>query len=112
MIQGERVNLFIPVQGSADSYGVPSIEWREHGVIENVLVAPSGTSDLDPGMHPDGDSTLLALHFPKAFIESLRGMRIVVRGKTWEVVGDPQAYSDQNVPGEWNRPVTVRLVEG
>lgn len=112
MIQGEKVTVYKPVEGAADSYGVPRTDWRFKGTVENVLVAPAGTSDLEPGMRPDGDSTLLALHFPKIFTESLRGMRIVVRGKTWEVIGDPQAYLDQNVPGEWNRPVTVRLVEG
>lgn len=112
MIQGERVNLFIPVQGSADSYGVPSIEWREHGVIENVLVAPSGTADLEPGMHPDGDAVTLTLHFPKAFTGSLRSARLAVRGVMYEVVGDPQPYTDANVPGAWNRPVQVRLIEG
>lgn len=112
MIQGERVNLFIPLQGSADSYGVPSIEWREHGVIENVLVAPSGTADLEPGMRPDGDSVTLTLHFPKTYTGSLRSARLAVRGVMYEVVGDPQPYTDQNVPGEWNRPVQVRLVEG
>lgn len=112
MIQGERVDLFIPVQGSADSYGVPSIEWREHGVIENVLVAPSGTADLEPGMHPDGDAVTLTLHFPKAFTGSLRSARLAVRGVMYEVVGDPQPYTDANVPGAWNRPVQVRLIEG
>lgn len=112
MIQGEVANLFIPVQGSADSYGVPSIEWREHGVIENVLVAPSGTADLEPGMRPDGDSVTLTLHFPKTYTGSLRSARLAVRGVMYEVVGDPQPYIDQNVPGAWNRQVTVRLVEG
>lgn len=112
MIQGERVTLFIPVQGSADAYGVPTVEWREHSVIENVLVAPSGTADLEPGMHPDGDSVTLTLHFPKTYTGSLRSARLAVRGVMYQVVGDPQPYTDQNVPGEWNRPVTVRLVEG
>lgn len=112
MIQGEKVTVYKPVEGEADAYGVPSIEWRFKGTVENVLVAPAGTSDLEPGMRSDGDSVTLTLHFPKAFTESLRGMRIVVREKTWQVIGDPQTYSDQNVPGEWNRPVTVRLVEG
>lgn len=112
MIHGERVTLFAQVKGAEDSYGVPSVEWRAQSVVENVLVAPSGTADLEPGMHADGDSTLLDLHFPKTFTESLRGMRIVVRGKTWQVIGDPQSYSDQNVPGAWNRPAKVRLVEG
>lgn len=112
MIQGERVSLFIPVQGFADSYGVPTVDWRDHSVIENVLVAPSGTADLEPGMRPDGDSVTLTLHFPKTYTGSLRSARLAVRGVMYEVVGDPQPYTDQNVPGAWNRPVTVRLVEG
>ena len=112
MIQGEKVTVYKPVEGAADSYGVPRTDWQFKGTVENVLVAPAGTADLEPGMHPDGDSTLLALHFPKAFAESLRGMRIAVRGAMYAVVGDPQPYTDENVPGSWNRPVTVRRVEG
>lgn len=112
MIQGERVTLFVPVKGSKDSYGVPSIEWRANSVIENVLVDPKVTVDLEPGMRPDGDSATLILHFPKAFTGSLRSARLAVRGAMYAVVGDPQPYTDENVPGAWNRPVMVRLVEG
>ena len=112
MIQGERVTLFAQVKGAEDSYGVPSVEWRAQSVVENVLVAPSGTADLEPGMHADGDSVTLTLHFPKTYTGSLRSCRVAVRGVMYDVVGDPQPYIDQNVPGAWNRPVTVRLVEG
>lgn len=112
MIQGERVTLFAQVKGSEDSYGVPSIEYRAQRTIENVLVAPSGTADLEPGMRPDGDSVTLTLHFPKTYTGSLRSARVDVRGVMYEVVGDPQPYTDQNIPGPWNRPATVRLVEG
>lgn len=112
MIHGERVTLFVPVKGSEDSYGVPSIEYRAQRTIENVLVAPSGTADLEPGMRPDGDSVTLTLHFPKTYTGSLRSARVAVRGVMYEVVGDPQPYTDQNIPGPWNRPATVRLVEG
>lgn len=112
MIQGERVTLFVPVKGSEDSYGVPSVEWRAQRVIENVLVAPAGTADLEPVMHPDGDSVTLTLHFPKTYTGSLQSARLAVRGVMYQVIGDPQPYTDQNVPGAWNRPVQVRLVEG
>ena len=112
MIHGERVTIFAQVKGSEDSYGVPSVEYRAQRAIENVLVAPSGTTDLEPGMRADGDSVTLTLHFPKTFTGSLRSARLTVRGVMYEVVGDPQPYTDQNVPGAWNRPVTVRLVEG
>ena len=112
MIQGEQVTLFAQIKGSEDSYSMPSVEWRAQRAIENVLVAPSGTADLEPGMHPDGDAVTLTLHFPKTFTGSLRAARLAVRRVMYQVVGDPQPYTDENVPGAWNRPVTVRLVEG
>nr|DAY22981.1 MAG TPA: head closure knob [Caudoviricetes sp.] len=112
MIQGERVTLFVPMKGAEDSYGVQRVDWRAQSAIENVLVAPAGTADLEPGMRPEGDSVSLTLHFPKTYTGSLRSCRLAVRGVMYEVVGDPQPYTDQNVPGAWNRPVTVRLVEG
>lgn len=112
MIQGERVTLFVPMKGAEDSYGVQRVDWRAQSAIENVLVSPAGTADLEPGMRADGDSVSLTLHFPKTFTGSLRSARLAVRGVMYAVIGDPQPYTDQNVPGAWNRPVMVRLVEG
>ena len=112
MIRGEKVTVYKPVEGAADAYGVPRTDWQFKGTVENILVAPGNTADLEPGMHPDGDSVTLTLHFPKTYTGSLRSCRVAVRGVMYAVVGDPQPYTDENVPGSWNRPVTVRLVEG
>ena len=107
MIQGETVQISRASIAYTDAYGEANMEWHLAETVENVLVAPGNTADLEPGMRPNGDSTSLTLHFPKGFTEDLRGARVFVR-----VIGDPQPYTDQNVPGAWNRPVTVRLVEG
>ena len=112
MIQGETVQISRATIAYTDAYGEANMEWHLAENVENVLVSPGNTADLEPGMRPNGDSISLTLHFPKTFSESLRGARVFVRGETWEVIGDPQPYTDQNVPGAWNRPVTVRLVEG
>ena len=116
MLRGEAVTVLTPTQGGEDEYGQAVKSWASQEVAD-VLVCGPATTDLGAGLQtdvgrPEGDSVSLTLHFPKAYAASLRGCRIVLRGRTFEVLGDPVALTDGNVPGRWNRAVPVRLVEG
>ena len=97
MISGEPVTVLSPVSAGEDEYG--------------QLVCGPSTEDIGSG-RPDGDTVSLTLHFPKAFAAPLRGCRVALRGKTFDVLGDPVALTAANVPGRWDRAVPVRLVEG
>ena len=116
MISGEPVTVLSPVGAGEDEYGQPVREWLE-AQVDDVLVCGPSTEDIGSGLRtdsgrPDGDAVSLTLHFPKAFAASLRGCRVALRGKTFDVLGDPVALTDANVPGMWDRAVPVRLVEG
>lgn len=85
--------------------------------VRNVLVDRPTTSDINGSRlgatdRPNGDRIAFTLHFPKDYTASLRGCSVVVRGKTYNVVGDPQPYMDKLTPGRWNRPVEVEVVDG
>lgn len=116
MISGEPVTVLSPVSAGEDEYGQPVREWLE-APVDDVLVCGPSTEDIGSGLRtdsgrPDGDAVSLTLHFPKAFTAPLRGCRVALRGKTFDVLGDPIALTAANVPGRWDRAVPVRLVEG
>lgn len=111
MISGVTVQVVRREETGRDAFNMPTvIETSED--VENVLVAPATTADIDGIARPEGDDTTLTLHFPKTYTASLRGCAVVVDGRRFEVAGDPMGYMEANTPGAWNRPVAVRLVEG
>lgn len=77
----------------------------------SAVVAPGATGDLGSD-RPEGVKVAYTLHFPKTWTASLRGCKVRVRGELYSVVGDPQAYTAENTPGKWNRPVEVTRTDG
>ena len=111
MIHGQTIEVVRRDTTGKDAFNMPTYEETVE-TVTNVLVAPASTVDLDGVARPDGDDINLALHFPKTYTASLRGTAVIVNGKRYEVIGDPQPYMDVNTPGAWNRPVAARLTEG
>ncbi len=109
---GETVEVLALVAGEPDDLGNDTKSWGLPLKVANVLVAPSSTTDLNGAIRPDGDSTTLNLYFPKSFTGVLRGARVIVRGETYEVQGDPFAYDPTITPGARNLVVSVERVEG
>lgn len=111
-MRGERATVLAQVEDGVDEMGAPTSTWQVEATVDDVLVAPAGTSDLGGSIRPDGVQVDLTLHMPKGYTASLKGRRVQVRGSTFEVVGDPQSYTTANTPGRWNRPVDVKEVSG
>lgn len=109
VILGETVTVLTPSQSAEDAYGQAVKKWTDE-VVRNVLVCEPTTADL--AERPEGDSVSLTLHFPKTYTASLRGCRVTLRGRTYEVLGDPVALTEANTPGKWNRAAAVKFVEG
>jgi hypothetical protein len=112
MIRGETVTVIRPAVGGVDAFGDELTGWQPGVPVGNVLVAPAATDDLNGSLRRDGDRDALTLHFPKTFEGGLRGCRVIVRGVTYRVVGDPQRYTTAMTPGAWDLPVTVERTEG
>lgn len=111
-IKGETVVLVSREQIGTRPGGSPEYAYVETPV-ENVLVGPGPLADLADANRPEGTKVVFNLHFPKTFSGSLRGASIKVRGGgPLAVVGDPQPYTPENTPGDWNMPVEVENVEG
>lgn len=112
MIRGETVTLIRPADAGLDAFGDELTEWQPGVPVGNVLVAPASTDDLNGSLRRDGDRDTLTLHFPKTHEGNLRGCRVIVRGVTYRVIGDPQRYTSSMTPGAWDLPVTVERTEG
>ena len=109
MFKGETVTVLRPVV-AYDEHMDEVVMWEEEAV-ENVLVAPSATSDLNQQERPHGTRASVSLHFPKGFSESLRGCRVKVWGREYGIVGDPQPYRS-NCPTDWWYPAEAEAVDG
>lgn len=109
VFQAEQVTV-VRDNVSYDDLGDPIYRDPDREQVD-VLVQPGSTTDLD-ATRPNGVEVVFTLHFPKSYTKSLQACRIEVRGDTYEVVGDPQPYTPENTPGNWNLPVEVKRVDG
>lgn len=110
LIQGETV-VVVSLETEYDELGEPVSVKETREMVENVVVAPGATADLDE-TRPEGVSVAFTLCFPKTYSGDLRGRSVEVRGIEYKVIGDPQRYTAENTPGDWNLTVEVTRVDG
>lgn len=114
MIAGARVTVLAPNQTGVDRLNNPIYGTPTQTVVDNVLVVPGATQDLEAA-RPDGVTVALTLHFPKTFAGDLRGCEVVLTGEhagTYRVIGEPKPYMMQNTPTDWHMPVEVEACHG
>lgn len=120
---GEQVALLVPEEGWPNPLGERTHRHFDEVIVDDVLIVPGDSSDLNGSIRPEGDRTVYTLHFPKTFpesvtgipsfrLKSLKGARVRVRGEFFRVIGDPKPYMDVNTPTRWNFPVRVEAVNG
>ena len=110
LISGETVTVrnFDPL---LDELGEPINGTVTETAVDNVVVCPGATADLD-STRPNGVTVAYTLCFPKGADVSLRGATVNVRGDDYEVVGDPKRYAEANTPGPWNLTCEVTRTDG
>lgn len=109
-IAGTTVELKRPVIAGTTEFNEQLSDY-ESEMVSNVLVAPSSTSDLEAA-RPNGAKIALTFHFPKTYTQSLKDCLLVYEGREYKVIGDPQAYMQENTPSIWNRAATAEVVDG
>lgn len=110
LIQGETVEVS-RTRRLLDELGEPLGEEVGREEVDNVLVAPGATSDLD-STRPNGVTVAFTLCFPKGYAGALKDAHVTVRGVECKVVGDPQRYVEANTPGPWNLTCEVTRTDG
>lgn len=110
VLAGETVIVQSPVEIGRNSRNEPRYEWQEEDV-DDVLVAPGQLGDVDDPTRPAGVRVLWSLIWPKTFIRSLAGCRVIVRGgEPLNIIGDPQPFA--HAPTRWNRTSEAGRTDG
>lgn len=110
LISGETVTVRNAVR-SLDELGEPTGETVTEAEVDNVVVCPGATADLD-STRPNGATVAYTLCFPKGADVSLKDATVTVRGTDYKVVGDPKRYAAANTPGPWNLTCEVTRTDG
>lgn len=110
LITGEAVTVLRP-SVSYDEH-MEAVETLEREDVENVVVAPGSTSDVEDSTRPHGTRAVFTLCFPKSYSKRLRGCHVVVRGSEYAVIGDPQPSTLENCPTPWWLTAEVEAVDG
>lgn len=87
------------------------VESTERETVQNVLVCPGATADSATNARPDTDRVAYTLAFPKGYDKSLRNCRVVIGGREYRVMGDPQPCRE-NCPTRWWMRVEVERADG
>lgn len=114
MITGTTVTVLRPTAQRPDRFGNVTYGTPTSETVDNVLIAPGATSDLEAG-RPEGVQVAYTLHFPKTYSASLEGCSVVLPAPwsgTYRVIGDPSPYMDENTPTPWHMPVEVEAAHG
>lgn len=112
MITGETVLIELKEEGPADAIGDPTVTTSTI-TVDNVIVGPGSTNNLTDSIRPDGVIADYTLHLPKGYeTYDLSGLRVQVRGKWFDVIGNPGYYTPDNAPGNWDYPVEVKRCDG
>lgn len=87
------------------------VESTERETVQNVLVCPGATADSATNARPDADRVAYTLAIPKGYDKQLRNCRVVIGGREYRVIGDPQPCRE-NCPTAWWLRAEVELVDG
>ena len=87
------------------------VESTERETVQNVLVCPGATADSVANARPDADRVAFTLAFPKGYDKPLRSCRVVINGREYRVMGDPQPCLE-NCPTAWWLRVEVERLDG
>ena len=87
------------------------VESTERETVQNVLVCPGATADSATNARPDTDRVAYTLAFPKGYDKSLRNCRVVIGGREYRVMGDPQPCRE-NCPTRFWMQAEVECVDG
>ncbi len=98
LLRGQSVEVIRVTVSYVDGERVESTE-RE--TVDGVLVCPGATADR----------VAYTLAFPKGYDKPLRDCRIIIPGREYRVMGDPQPCRE-NCPTAWWMSVEVERVDG
>lgn len=108
LLRGQDVEV---VRVKASYVDGERVESTERETVQNVLVCPGATADSATNARPDADRVAYTLAFPNGYDKPLRNCRVVIGGREFIVMGDPQPCRE-NCPTRWWLRAEVERVDG
>lgn len=108
LLRGQAVEV---VRATVSYVDGERVESTERETVRNVLVCPGATADSAANARLDADRVAYTLAFPNGYDKPLRNCRVVINGREYSVMGDPQPCRD-NCPTAWWERVEVERVDG
>lgn len=102
--------------GELDEGGDPVTRYSPH-TVDNVLIAPATTGDIEASTREMGAETTITVMLPKTFTgqldtQTLQGAHLTYQKQKYEIIGNPTPYPPQFTPGNWNLIMKAKLVKG
>jgi len=110
LIKGIDVILVETSTSSTDELGNP-IYVETEKTVSNVLVYPSGSSDVLASLDLYGKKAVYNLGIPKGDTNDWENKKVKFFGKTWRTFGFMTKGIDDLVPLEWNNQISVERYE-
>lgn len=110
MIKGITVTLLCKEKMGLDPFGQDVYEEKRIDV-QNVLVAPSSTTDLVTAQNLAGKKAVYTLAIPKGDQNTWEDNTVIFFGEKWHVLGFAIEGIDENIPLDWNKKVMVEKYE-
>lgn len=113
-MRGRTVTVLRPVAAGTDRLGNPVFGEPAEETVENVLVVPGASSDMDAS-RPEGVHVAFTLHFPKTYTSPLEGCEVVLPAPwtdTYRVIGEPFPYPNELTPTPWHMAVELEAAHG
>lgn len=110
MIKGITVTLWEKKQVRIDEFKRPIYEYVKKDV-ENVLVAPATSEDINTSIDLTGKRVEYTLAIPKGDTNNWEDCTVEFFGHKWKTFGFPIQGIEANIPLDWNKKVMVELYE-
>ena len=110
LIKGITVTLFEKVETGKDGFNHSTYD-TVPVQVNNVLVAPTSTSDIPSSTKTDKRKATYQLAIPKGNTNNWDNAVVEFFGHTWQTVGIPIEGIEENIPLYWNKKVTVERYE-
>lgn len=110
MLKGIPIVYYNKEKTGADAFN-RDIFTESAEIIQNVLVAPASTGDLNSSTNVSETILQYYICIPKGDTHNWRNVEVEFFGKRWRTIGDAEEWIESMVPLSWNKRVKVAVNE-
>lgn len=110
VIKGIPVTLYERIRTGTDAFGAPIYD-EKPTVVDNVLVAPASSADVETSTNVYGKKAVYTLAIPKGDTHQWEDSFVEFFGRKWRTFGMTLVGIETNIPLEWNGKIQVERYE-